>query len=125
MICFLELEHHSSGKHCSYLLCTAVFPIFSSPHPPTGVKESNNMETQLYKERHKTTQNLECTQITTKTLYHATLQKDAKEANAKANQYFHTNRKQRFMTTAKRPNKPSAQTIKKALQYDCSVSCRK
>lgn len=36
-----------------------------------------------------------------------------KEANAKANQYFHANRKQIFMTRAKRPNKPSAQTIKK------------
>lgn len=32
-----------------------------------------------------------------------------KEANA--NQYFHANRKERFMTTAKSPEKPSAQTI--------------
>lgn len=44
-----------------HLLCTAVFHIFSSPHPPKGTKESNNMEVPLYKERRKTAQYLKCT----------------------------------------------------------------
>jgi len=61
MICFLELEHYSFGKHCLCLLCAAVFLISSSPHPPTGTKVSNNMETQLYQERRKTSQNRERT----------------------------------------------------------------
>lgn len=73
MICFLELEHYSSHKHCLYLLYTAVFHILPSPHPPTGMKESSKMETQLYKDRRKATQNLEDTQISTGTPYHATL----------------------------------------------------
>lgn len=77
------------------------------------MKESNNMGTQLYRGREKTTPNLECTQITTTTPYHATSGEHAEQANEKANQYFHTNRKQRFMTTAKRPNKPFAFDHKK------------
>lgn len=44
------------------------------------------------------------------------------QANAKANQYFHANRKQRFMTTAKKPNKPSAQPIKKKKKKPCSMT---
>lgn len=45
---FLELEHYSPGsRHRSHLLCAAIFFIFSSPHPPTGPKESNSTETAL------------------------------------------------------------------------------
>lgn len=94
-------------------MSTAVFHIFSSPYPPTGMKESSKTETEFYKEGckdyPKSGMHLDKHQNSVPRNFTRT----GKEANAKANQYFHANRKQIFMTTAKRPNKPSAQTIKK------------